>query len=301
MQKIRIRLPATLTQFAPGLDSLGLAINRYLQVDVHPRSDDQLIVETSGEGAGHYPLGLRHPVVLGMMRVFQNLEQAPLGIHIRVSNQIALNSGLGGETAMWVAGVLAANQLCQTGATREEIIRQALQIAPQPAGAVSALLGGACAQIYDADTPMYRPLPLSPFKLILAVPQISDYAAPILPERVLSADAQHDLRRMPFVLEALRTGDLGLLAQICEDRLHSKAVFSRISGFQHVAEIARLAGALGVTSSSGGPALVFLASARHDRIAEAIESAFGNLSIPAEVFVVSLDTQGLILSLMQSA
>ncbi|MDQ7035448.1 MAG: hypothetical protein Q9P01_11600 [Anaerolineae bacterium] len=81
MQKIKIRLAATLTDFSPGLRSLGLAISLYTHVEMIPRDDDQLIVETEGKGAGYYALGLRHPVVLGMIRVFQRLERTLLGNH----------------------------------------------------------------------------------------------------------------------------------------------------------------------------------------------------------------------------
>ena len=111
MQKIKIRLPATLTDFSPGLRSLGLAISLYTQVELIPRHDDKLIVESEGDGAGHYTLSLQHPVVLGMIRVFQRLECAPLGITIRVQNAIPLNSGLGAEDALMAAGVVGASNL----------------------------------------------------------------------------------------------------------------------------------------------------------------------------------------------
>lgn len=302
MQKIKIRLPATLTNFGVALENLGLALSLYTQVEFSPREDSQLIVETFGEGAGEYALGLRHPVVLGMARFFQLEERAPQGVHIRVQNDIPLRSGLGAETAFMLAGVIGGNNLLGSRYGRDELIQVAIQMTQRPYNILSAMLGGLTCHMMQADAlPAYRSLPLAAFKVIVAMPQFERYSAPLKPEKLDYGDYLYNAQRLPLLLEALKHGDVALLASTFQERLFAPQFAQQISGFAHVAEVARLAGALGVTTSGMGPAMIFLAHKAHDRIAEAIETAFRNLEIKGRVVVAPLDTQGVVISMMQSS
>lgn len=300
MQKIKIRLPATLTHLGPGYNSLGLALSLYTSVEISARDDHQFIVDTAGEGAGDYPIGLRHPVALGMMRFFQREERAPLGVHIRVKNDIPLASGLGAEAAFMTAGVLGANNLLRTNYDRPTLLKIASEVTGSPYHTVTALLGGLTAAIQDDSGLLHRSLPLSSFKLIVVVPTLTGYQAPLPRDPVSLSDVVHNLQRLPLLLEAFRVGDLDLLARALDDTLYEPRVRSEIGGFQHVAEVARLAGALAVTTSGSGPALIVIATRRHNRIAEAIEAAFANIGTPARTWVVPTDAQGVVISQMQT-
>lgn len=301
MQKIKIRLPATLTSFGPGVDSLGLALSLYTHIEVSARDDEQLIVETSGEGAGHYAIGLRHPVVLAATRVFQHMERAPSGITIRIDNQIPLNSGLGAEAAFMVAGVIAGNNLMGNPFNRKELIEFAAKVSPEPDSAITSMLGGLTATLINDDEVIYRNLELQPFQVIVAIPDTSDYKAADLPDQVSLEQAISNITRLPLFIEAMRHGDLQLLSKAISDQIHAKAIAKNISGYAHVVEVARLAGTLGATTSGTGPAIVFLADKRLPEIASVIERAFKNLQIEARVMVLSTDSQGIVISMMQSA
>jgi len=300
MQKIKIRLPATLTNFGPSLSSLGLAVALYIDVEITPRDDTQLVVETEGEGAGDYALGLQHPVVLGMMRIFQQLERAPLGFTVQVKNQIPLNSGLGAETAFMTAGVIGANNLLGNIFQHDDLVQIAARISTHPESAISAMLGGLAAYAKRADEIIYRSLPLTVFKLIIAVPEIEQYQALTVAQHLPSQAALANMQRIPLLLEALREGNVALLSQVIENQVLDMEVAQLIGGFNHITEVARLAGTLGVTTSGGGPAMIFLANRSHDRIAEVIETAFRNLDMVGRVYVVPLDTQGVVISMMQT-
>ena len=152
----------------------------------------------------------------------------------------------------------------------------------------------------DGDL-VYRPVPVTPFDMIVVVPEIDGDPVPPMPERIATEDALHDHNRLPLLIDALGNGDVGLLARVIDDRLHSPRVRQRSPGYAHVAEVARLAGARAMTTSGEGPALVIFADDHHQRIAEAVETAFDNLDIPARTWVLPFDTQGIVISAMQSA
>ncbi len=300
MHRIKIRLPATLTNLGPGLGSLGLALGLYTTVEISARDDEKLVVETEGEGAGRYAIGLRHPVVLALMRIFQKLEHAPLGITIKIDNRIPLSSGLGAEEAFMIAGVIGANNLMGNIYSRGEVLELAADVTKQPNSLASAL-GGLVACAKDEESLLYRTLPLTPLKIIIAVPVLDDYEPPSPPDEITREDAAYNLNHLPLMVDALREGDIELLARVVGDKLHTPLITPNITGYAHIAEVARLAGALAVTTSGDGPAMVFLAKQQHARIMEAIENAFANLEIPAQTWILPLDTQGVVISVAQSA
>lgn len=304
MRKVKITLPAALTNLGAGVGALGLALGLHTVIEVSQRTDNRLIVDAEGEGSGRYSIGLRHPVVLAMMRVFQQLERAPIGVNIRITNQIPVNSGLGAEAAFLVAGVIGAHNLLGSSFARTEILQAAAQISGQPDGVMTSLLGGLTAGILDGDKLIYRAIPVQALKVVVVVPEIDGYenqAKTALPERVALADALYNLSRVPLLTEGLRAGDFKLIGSALDDRLRTPALAARITGFQHVVEIARRAGAIAVTISGDGPALVAFAERNHETVGEVMVAAFANAGIKARMWVLPLDTQGVMISTAQSA
>lgn len=304
MYKVKITLPATLTNLGPGLNSLGLAIGLYTTIEISRREDEALVVETEGEGAGHYGIGLRHPVVLAMMRVFQKQERAVLGLHVKISNHIPINSGLGAEAAFWVAGVIGANNILGAGYSRGQITEIAAQISGMPYQTVTSMMGGLTSSIMNRETLLYRALPAAGLQLVIALPELERYAssiAKVKPERVALTDALYNLSRMPLLIEGLRNGDLKLMSEVMDDRLHIAYLKQHITGYDHVVEMARRAGAQAVTLSGDGPAVIAFAERDHKTIATVMELAFENSGIKAKSWIVTVDRQGVVISVAGSA
>jgi homoserine kinase len=304
MRKVKITLPATITNLGPGLNSLGLAVGLYTTIEMSERSDEQVIVETEGEGAGRYGLGLQHPVVLALIRIFQKQERAILGLNIKISNHIPLDSGLGAEAAFTVAGIIGANNMLGNVYSRNQILEIAAQISRRPDHTVTTILGGLTTSLMNGETLLFRALSTSNLTAIIALPQLDNYAgeiARVKPERIPMSDALFNLSRLPLLVDALRSGDLKLLAQTLDDKLNIPYLKAHISGFDHAAEMARRAGAIGVTLSGDGPALVVFAEANHKKIATTVEVAFENAGVKARSWVVPVDTQGVVISAAQTA
>jgi homoserine kinase len=304
MHKVKITLPATITNLGPGLGSLGLAVGLYTTIEISRREDENLVVETAGEGAGRYGTGLRHPVVLALMRIFQKQERAVLGMTVKINNHIPLDSGLGAEAAFWVAGVIGANNLLGAVYTRDRILEIAAAISHWPDQTVTTILGGLTSSIINLDILIHRSLPITALSVVIALPELENYMADISrvkPERVALNDALYDLSRLPLLLDGLRTGDLPLIGQVLDDRLQVPYLKSYISGYEHVAEMARRTGAQAVTLSGDGPAMIAFASDNHKKIASAMELAFENVGVKARSWVLPVDQQGVVISVVQSS
>jgi homoserine kinase len=114
-------------------------------------------------------------------------------------------------------------------------------------------------------------------------------------------DALHNLDTLPFLLEALRGGDFKLLAGMLDDRLYAPLYRPHIPAYDHVLEMATRAGAQGVALVGSGPTLLLFSEANHRKLADAVRSAFRSAGVAARAWVSSVDTQGVVISVAQSA
>lgn len=301
MYKVKITLPASITCF--GLGNLGLAIGLHTTIEISTRPDDSLVVETEGEGAGRYGLGLRHPVALALMRIFQQQELTRLGVHIKISNQIPIDSGLGAEAAFWVAGAIGANNLLGALYSRSQILERAAQMSKLASQSITSMMGGLTTSFENQEQILYRGLPCAAQSVVVVLPQLERYAsetARITPDRIPLNDALFNVHRIPLLIEALRSGDYGLLAHLLDDHLHVQYLKSHIKGYDEVVEVAKRAGAQAVTVSGNGPALVAFAEQDHATIATAMEMAFQNYGIKTRTWITHIDTQGVVISAVGS-
>ncbi len=299
MQKIKIRLPATITNFGPGIHSLGLAVSLYVTVEISKRDDTKLMIDFKGEGRDTFTTDLENPVILGMSRLFQHLEKTMLGINIRITNHIPLNSGLGTEMVFMVAGVLGANDLLGYPYNRDAILELAARFTRNDY-AVTTLRGGLTASFTDEDHFYHRSLPVMPFEVIIAAPVQEGFHKATLPQNIPTQNALNNLIQIPLFLDALRTGDFELLLAMMPDHVYAPQVRKNISGYGHVAEMAQRAGAVFVTPIGDGPALLALAQTGHQRIAEDMRLAFQSAGIEAKSWVLPVDTQGVVISAVGS-
>ncbi len=303
MRKVKVVLPATVTNLGPGINSLALALGLHTTVEVIERGDESFTVETSGEGAGAYSVGLRHPVALGLARVFQQMERSPNGLAVRVSSEIPPASGLGSEAAFLVAGVVAANNLLGSPFNREQMISIAAQLCRRADHAVGAILGGLSASLLDGERVIYRALPIQSMPVAVVFPDLPDYPAHAsLPDRVPMANAFYSLARLPLVTEAFRLNDLKLLAEALDDHLIAPTRRTAIPGWDSVVTAARTSGTSAISLCGDGPSLIAFAptSADHRQIANAMVRAFAEASVKARGWVTQVDTQGVVISVAQS-
>ncbi|MCK6579786.1 MAG: hypothetical protein L6Q98_16975 [Anaerolineae bacterium] len=304
MRRVKVSLPATVTNFGPGLNSLGLALGLRLSVEFTDRADEQLVVETAGEGAGRYAIGLRHPVLLGLIRIFQVFERAPVGLTLRIDNQIPLASGLGAEAAFLIAGVIGGNNLLDSPLKRDALLRFAAEVSRRPDHAVTAFFGGLTASRAAGDTLTYARLPVEPMQTVVIVPEIADYesaARAAVPDRVALADALDTLGALPLLLDALRRGDHTLLGAGLRDSLIAPARLAQIPGATDAIALAEANGASGVALCGAGPALLVFAPRDHRLVAEGMVAAFASQGVTARALLTAIDTQGIVLSAARSA
>jgi len=279
---VRARAPASSANLGPGFDTIAVALQCYVSVEVEPSST--LCVRTEGEGAGLFD-DASH---LAARVVSEVLGHDRFTISVR--SQIPVARGLGSSAALAAAAAAAA------GADDPFAIAAAHD--GHPENAAASVFGGLVAATTVEGRPVHAPLPLSrDLAFVLVVPErnlSTPEARRVLPESLPRADVVFNLGRMGLLLAGLADPD-HLSAAATEDRMHQPA---RSSLFPEAAAILRGlldAGALASSWSGAGPALIgIVREADAPEVRRGAERVLAAAGIPGRVLAVGPDRQGIV-------
>ena len=302
MYKVSVSIPAVSTNIGPGYDVLGLALNVRNVVEMSLTRDDQLAVIVRGEGETRLPTTFHNPAVRAAIRLFQAVEQAPAGLAVRCTNAIPLDVGLSARATLAVGGLVAANNLLGGPLSQAALIALAAEITGRPEAVVTAIRGGLGVCSADTQGLLHRTLEVAPLRVVLAVPELPDHTPKLrdaLPAHVPLSDALFNMGHLALLVEALRAGDLALLARAVADRLHEPHRTPHITGYAAARTAALEAGAAAVTLCGAGPALLAFAEGHHQIVESAILTAFHEAGVRARTWIVGVDRQGVVISVVE--
>jgi homoserine kinase len=110
---------------------------------------------------------------------------------------------------------------------------------------------------------------------------------------VSRADAIFNTAHLGLLLRGLATGNGEWIGAALQDRLHQPYRQRLISGYEAVQNAALAAGAYGMVISGAGPTLLALTeTAKAAAVATAMQTAWQQQGIDAEVRSLAIDTQG---------
>jgi homoserine kinase len=279
---VRARAPASSANLGPGFDTLAVALDRYVSVEVEPA--DILEVRSEGEGAGLFDdashLAARVAAdVLGHDRV-----------SVTVRSQIPLARGLGSSAALAAAAAAAAGA--------DDPFAVAATYDGHPENAAASAFGGLVAATSVDSQPVYARLPLSDELVFVALVPERDLATPeargVLPETLSRADAVFNLGRMGLLLAGL--GDPSVLVPAATgDRIHQPA---RTVLFPEAPALLRAlvsSGARAASWSGAGPTLLGIATADvADAVRAGGKAALDAQGVPGRVMVLQADRRGIV-------
>ena len=282
----RVRVPATTANLGPGFDCLGLALDLWNEVSFSLEGDG-VVVTAAGPGAEALPGDAGNLIARSFLRLCEEAGRAaPAGLRIHSELRVPPSSGLGSSAAAVTAGLLGANALLGHPFERPRLLELAAAIEGHPDNVAATVLGGLTVVVRRGDRLLTKKILVPEVHVALVVPELpfsTKAARAGLPEEVSMEDAVFNLGRTPLVVEALRTGDLELLHDVMEDRLHQAARLKLIPGAQIAWVAAQRAGAAAVAISGSGPSLVAFVGLGTDalRVARAMAEAFAGEGIGA--------------------
>lgn len=284
---MKIIVPATSANIGPGFDSVGVAVARYLTIDVLEPTATWIIEHDLGESI---PSDESNLLLETALQVAAELPPHRL----KMTSDIPLARGLGSSSSVIVAGIELANQLGKLNLTDREKLNLATAIEGHPDNVAPAIFGNLVVASYVDGELNHLVAPFPVCSLLAYIPSYelkTSESRGVLPTQLSYQEAVAASAVANMAITGLLTGDMVLAGKaIQNDHFHEPYRQSLVKEFTAVKTSALEAGAYGVYLSGAGPTIMMLAP--RDRI-EPITAAVAELGYDGEIVQLIVDTQGL--------
>ena len=300
MSLVRVKAPATAANMGPGYDCLGLALDVWNTLEVETLNGGEPVVEVIGEGAGELGTGRDNLVHRSMEFLFNEAGQDMPVVRIRCENDIPLARGMGSSAAAIAGGLVAANAISSQDFTANDLVEMAATIEGHPDNVAAAVMGGMQLVISDSADDGRRiytvPVSVPPeLHAVVFVPDVriaTEDARAVLPEKILVADAVHNMGRVGLLVASMATNHPEYLTMATQDRLHQPYRQSLFPAMKVIFKAALDAGALGVFLSGSGSAVLALTQGREMTVAYEMAEAARQASVEGNVRVTQPTVRG---------
>lgn len=283
---MRITVPATSANLGPGFDSVGIAVSKYLTIDVLEAQENWWIEHDLGEGI---PSDEENLLLQTALQVASDLPPHRL----KMTSEVPLARGLGSSSSVIVAGIELANQLGNLCLSDEEKLEIATKIEGHPDNVAPAIFGNLVVASYVDQQTNHLVLPFPECALVAFVPnyelKTSD-SRNVLPSEWTYKEAVAASSIANVAIAALAKGDLRVAGKAIEaDRFHERYRQQLVAEFPQVKDLAHQLEAYATYLSGAGPTIMTLLPVEH---AEAFAKDLESKDLNGQVFSLKIDTTG---------
>lgn len=283
---MRITVPATSANVGPGFDSVGIAVSKYLTIDVLEAQENWWIEHDLGE---EIPSDEENLLLQTALQVASDLPPHRL----KMTSEVPLARGLGSSSSVIVAGIELANQLGNLCLSDEEKLEIATKIEGHPDNVAPAIFGNLVVASYVDQQTNHLVLPFPECALVAFVPnyelKTSD-SRNVLPSEWSYKEAVAASSIANVAIAALAKGDLRVAGKAIEaDRFHERYRQQLVAEFPQVKDLAHQHEAYATYLSGAGPTIMTLLPGEH---AEAFANDLESKALNGQVFSLKIDTTG---------
>lgn len=283
---MKIIVPATSANIGPGFDSVGVAVSKYLIIEVLGKSDQWIIEHDLG---WRIPSNERNLLI----KVARRIAPAIRPHHLKMTTDIPLARGLGSSSSVIVAGIELANQLANLQLSNTEKLNLATKIEGHPDNVAPAIYGNLTISSYvngEVSTVVTK------FPEVSLIAYIPNYelrtkdSRGVLPKELSYQEAVAASSIANVAIAALMKEDMVAAGQAIEsDRFHEHFRQGLIKEFPKIKMMAKENGAYATYLSGAGPTVMILVpKERSNTLKEKIEER----QFKGQVFELQIDCQG---------
>ncbi|MER2007739.1 MAG: homoserine kinase [Psychrobacillus sp.] len=256
-----ISIPASTANLGPGFDSIGIALDKYLEVEVDLAP--QLSIKNLTENLPVVSDPADHLIVQAASKTaaMHGLELPACAL--RLKSEIPLARGMGSSAAAVVAGIEVANQLLELQLTAHDKLKIATMIEGHPDNAAASIFGGftISSSTDYGEIHVFHSYHINA-SFVLAIPSFelkTELARNVLPEHytrpiATQASASANLLVAAFLSQSFEQA--GIYME--EDLFHEPYRLDLIPHSRALKIAAKKAGAFGTCISGAGPTLLSL-------------------------------------------
>ncbi|BDD40730.1 homoserine kinase [Streptococcus ruminantium] len=283
---MKIMIPATSANIGPGFDSVGVALSKYLTIEVLEPTD-KWIIEHNLE---FVPTDKNNLLIKTALKVTKKLQPH----RIRMTSDIPLARGLGSSSSVIVAGIELANQLAKLKMTTDEKLQKATEIEGHPDNVAPAIYGNLVISSYVNRKVQAVVTEFPEASFVAFIPNYSLRTVEsrgVLPYQMSYKKAVAASAIANVAIASLMAGDLTTAGRaIQSDMFHEPFRQSLVKEFCSIRRVGQDLGAYATYLSGAGPTVMILApKEKEDQIVKALE----NLTLDGTIHRLRVDTKGI--------
>lgn len=284
---LTISVPATSANLGPGFDSIGLALDMQLTLQVLQPSDHWQIDHPFGADV---PTDERNLIIKTALHLVPDLQPQ----HLQMASKIPLARGLGSSSTAIVAGLVLANEL--TGATHSsaELLEVATQLEAHPDNVAPALLGGLVVATNTDERVRAVKLQLPMLFASVYVPNeplLTTASRQALPTELAYHQAVTGSSVANTLVAALATQNWDVALPLLEqDQFHEQYRAKLVPALQTVRDHAHALGLTGTYLSGAGPTVITLGD--YGQLATLQAQLSRDATLTGQLFLLPMDATG---------
>src|SRR5699024_1396130 len=259
MTTFTIVVPASSANIGPCFDSGGLALNRYLTLDVITQekwafTHNSHFLPSIADYKEHFIYQIAERIAV------QYQQQLP-PCHVTVTSEIPLARGLGSSASAILAGIELANQLCGLDLTNQDKLELGTAIEGHPDNIAASLYGGFVLSLANQNkATTYFRLPTIYMDLVAFIPKIelkTKASRNVLPENYTREEAAGASAGSNLMIAALVAVHYDVAGELMgRDLFHEPYRVSLIPNCGDMRNQAKAHGAYGTVINGAGPTLI---------------------------------------------
>lgn len=275
--RFMIKVPASTANLGPGFDSMGLALDLYLTLEIE--ESKQWNVYSTSKELKDFPSDETNFICQVALKTAEHYGVELHPCNIKMDSDIPLARGLGSSASAIVAGIELADTVGGLHLTKQEKLFEATKWEGHPDNVGASIYGGlvvGCYQQNDVDMLAFTDLPI---EVVVVIPQeilLTKAARDVLPEVYSRQDAVQASSTANLLIAALLSQNWMLAGKMMEmDVFHQPFRKPLIGSYQEIEDLAKVNGAFGVALSGAGPTMVcFTEKGKGQHLAKVLEAGF---------------------------
>ena len=283
---MKIIVPATSANVGPGFDSVGVAVTKYLEIQVCEEREEWMIEHQLGKWI---PRDERNLLLKIALQIAPDLQPRRL----KMISDIPLARGLGSSSSVIVAGIELANQLGNLKLSQHEKLQLATKIEGHPDNVAPAIYGNLviASSVEGQVSAVVAPFPECAFLAYIPNYELRTRdSRGVLPRKLSYKEAVAASSIANVAIAALLTGDMVKAGQAIEsDLFHERYRQDLVREFATIKKVAKRNGAYATYLSGAGPTVMVLADP--DKMPK-IKAELEKQPFKGKLHELQVDTQG---------